>query len=235
MTDDLIKVTRKVLDGELKFTDKMLLALYEALEEEIGDAISCDTVPLGGEATKLDSETRRLDKLMQDMCKKFDISRLRYAEEEEKKRISNIGYAINDKKLEGDDLITVNLGLRSNDITADWHIKHVNDKKDLPIECVWTTATLVSKDPHVTVSRFYKIIPIHKTNAYGVVLSEDPKYFCLFESLSLEDSNVKLVAVFESFCQAAFSIAYRMHQINLLKEYFKYNEERKDTTVCSAN
>lgn len=235
MTDDLIKVTRKVLSGEIKFTDKMLLALYEALEEELKDAISCDTVSLEGEDTKLDSETRRLDDLMSDVCRKFDITKLRYAEEEEKKRLSNIGYAINDKKLEGDDLITVNLGLRSNDITADWHIKHVNDKEDLPIECVWATATLESKDPHVTVSRFYKIIPIHKTNAYGVVLSEDPKYFCLFESLSFEDSNVKLVAVYESFCQAAFSISYRMHQINLLKEYFKQNEERKDTTVCSAN
>ena len=235
MTDDLIKVTRKVLSGEIKFTDKMLLALYEALEEELRDAISCDTVPLDGEDTKLDSETRRLDDLMSDVCRKFDITKLRYAEEEEKKRISNLGYAINDKKLKEDDLIAVNLGLGANDITADWHIKHVNDKEDLPIECICATATLESKDPHVTVSRFYKIVPVHKTNAYGTILSEDPKYFCLFESLSLEDSNVKLVAVYESFCQAAYSIAHRIHKINLLKEYFKCNEERKDTTVCSDN
>lgn len=235
MTDDLIKTAKKVLSGEIKFTDKMLLALYEALEEELRDAKFCDTVPLDGEATKLDSDTRSLYNLMLDMRRKFDITRLRYAEEEEKKRISNLGYAINDKKLKEDELLAVNLDLAADDITADWHIKHVNDKEDLPIECIWATATLESKDPHVTVSRFYKIVPFHKINSYGIVLSDDPKYFCLFESLGLEDSNVKLVAVYESFYQAAYSISYRMHQINLLKEYFKCNEERKDTTVCSAN
>ena len=212
MTDDLIKTTKKVLSGEIKFTDKMLLALYEALESELGDAISCDPIPVVGEDTKLDSETRRLDNLMQALWNKFDITRLRDAEEQERRRIENLGYSLSKNKL-AEDLIQINLGLKSNDIITDWHIKYLLDKDTNPVEYVWTTAQLMSTIPvRVLASRFYKIVPYHKVNSKGVVQSSNPKYFCLFESTCIEDSNIKLVAVYESFCQAGYSIITQLQQ-----------------------
>lgn len=234
MQDDLVKVAKLVLKGELKFTDKMLLALYDSLEEELKDATECDLSPIE-EHEKLDSETLDLDLLMQEFCRKFDIMLLKSAEDKEKTRLSNIGYNFSGEHLLNNDFTTISLELSTFNIKTDWHIKYIDDIDTNQVEYVWTVAKLVSSDPHVEVSRFYKVVPYYKETSDGVVQSKYPKYFCLYESLGLEDSNTKLVAVYESFCQAGFRIATQMRKINLLKEYFKQNEERKDITVCSAN
>lgn len=233
MQDDLIKVATLVLKGDLKFTDKMLLALYDSLEEEQKDAIAYDQ-SLCEEYTRLYSETRHLDILVQEFCRKFDIMSLKSAEDKEKTRLSNIGYKFSGEHLLNSDFIAIRLELSTFKIKTDWHIKYIDDIDTNQVEYVWTVAKLVSADPHVEVSRFYKVVPYYKETSDGVVQSKDPKYFCLYESLGLEDSNIKLVAVYESFCQAGFRIATQMRKINLLQEYFDQNE-RQDTRIYSAN
>lgn len=95
----------------------------------------------------------------------------------------NRGIAMEDETYISEQLAAINL---------EWKKKYVNDIPSNGIECWWTIGEFG------TLKRFYKVVPFHEHDERGMVISIEPKYFCLFEALGVESDKVSIVAIYES-------------------------------------
>ena len=98
-------------------------------------------------------------------------------------------------------------------INMDWKVKKVNDIEENPIECWWAIGDCG------TLRRFYKIVPMSKTDVNGKVLEEN-KYFCLWEGLGIESDKLLMIAVYENLEDAKTRAKMQLVIINnLIKDY----------------
>ena len=101
-------------------------------------------------------------------------------------------------------------------INLEWNTKYTNDIKSNGIECWWTIGELG------TLKRFYKVVPFYRCNERGLVISEIPRYFALYEALGVEADNATLIAIYESREEAKQRAKFQLLAItNIIENYVK--------------
>lgn len=99
-------------------------------------------------------------------------------------------------------------------INLEWHIQYINDIPSNGIACWWTIGELG------TLKRFYKVVPFNECDERGLVLSDKPKYFCLYEALGIESDKATPIAIYDSLEAAQNRAKFQLLAVvNIIQRY----------------
>lgn len=92
-----------------------------------------------------------------------------------------------------------------------WHTRYINDIESNGVECWWTLGSLGG------IRRFFKVVPYSRCDTDGLVLKEHA-YFALYESLTEDETQATVVAVYESKDEAMERVKTQLTHIYAISQ-----------------